>query len=188
VLIWIRSDLGFYEVVVMFDGDYAKVVLLEKERLANLNYWLNDPRSTMLHRSLSQLTLAELENVYSRRGDEKWWLIESKRGSLVGFILNRPQEGYQVVEYLLEPEDGEEVHALDAVKILVQYLFMNYGIVRIQGELLVDDFNGARVLEANGFVREGVKRNSVFRRGEWKDSVIFGLLREEWPGPSYDWD
>jgi RimJ/RimL family protein N-acetyltransferase len=40
----------------------------------------------------------------------------------------------------------------------------------------------------NGFVREGVKRNSVFRRGEWKDSVIFGLLREEWPGPSYDWD
>jgi RimJ/RimL family protein N-acetyltransferase len=172
----------------MFEGDYVKIVLLEKERLANLKYWLNDPRNTMLHRSLSQMTFAELEKVYSRRGDEKWWLIESKRSSLVGFILNRPQEDYQVIEYLLEPEDGEEVHALDAVKILVQYLFMNYGIVRIQGELLVDDSDGARVLESNGFVSEGLKRKSVFRRGEWKDSVIYGLLREEWSGPTYNWE
>lgn len=172
----------------MFEGDNAKLVLLEKERLANLKYWLNDPRSTMLNRSLSQMTLAELEKVYSRRRDEKWWLIESKRGSLVGFILNRPHEDYQVIEYLLEPEDGKEVHAMDAVKILVEYLFLNYSIVRIESELIVDDIAGVRVMESNGFVREGVKRKSVFRRGEWKDSVIFGLLREEWSGPHYNWE
>ena len=172
----------------MFEGDYVKLVLLEKERLGNLNYWLNDPRSTMLHRSLSQMTLADLEKVYSRRGDEKWWLIRSKRGSLVGFILNWPHEDYQVIEYLLEPEDGEEVHAIDAVRILAEYLFQNYSIVRIESELFVDDSVGVRVLESNGFVREGVKRKSVFRSGEWKDSVIYGLLREEWSGPYYNWE
>jgi RimJ/RimL family protein N-acetyltransferase len=172
----------------MFEGEYAKLVLLEKERLGNLKYWLNDPRSTKLHRSLSQMTLTELEKKYLHRGDEKWWLIESKRGSLVGFILNRPQEDYQIVEYLLEPEDGEEIHAMDAVKILVEYLFMDYSIMRIQGELLVDDCAGAHVLESNGFVREGVLRKSVFRRGEWKDSVIYGLLRDEWSGPHYIWE
>ncbi len=167
----------------MFEGDNAKLVLLEKERLANLKYWLNDPRSTMLSGSLSQLTLAELEKVYSRRGDEKWWLIESKRGSLVGFILNRPHGDYQFIEWLLEPEDGEEVHAVDAVKILVEYLFLNYSIVRIEGELFVDDSVGVCVMVSNGFMCEGVKRKSVFRRGEWKDTVIYGLLREEWSGP-----
>lgn len=172
----------------MFEGDNAKLVLLEKERLGNLNYWLNDPRSTMLRRSLSQMTLADLENAYSRRGDEKWWLIRSKRDSLVGFILNRPHEDYQVIEYLLEPEDGEEVHALDAVKILVEYLFQNFSIVRIESEVFVDDSVGVRVLEGNGFVREGVKRKSVFRIGEWKDTVIYGLLREEWSGPHYNWE
>ncbi len=170
----------------MFEGDNVKLVLLEKERLANLKYWLNDPRSTMLSGSLSQMTLAELEKVYSRRGDEKWWLIESKRGSLVGFILNRPHGDYQFIEWLLEPEDGEEVHAVDAVKVLVEYLFLTFNIVRIESELFVDDIVGVRVLECNGFVREGVKRKSVFRRGELKDSVIYGLLRGEWSGPHYD--
>ena len=172
----------------MFEGDNVKLVLLEKERLGNLKYWLNDPRSTMLRRSLSPRTLTELEKVYSRRGGEKWWLIESKRGSLVGFILNRPQEDYQVIEYLLEPEDGEEFHALDAVKILVEYLFLNESIVRIESELFVDDIVGGRVMGSNGFVREGVKRKSAFRRGEWKDTVIYGLLREEWSGPYYNWE
>ncbi len=172
----------------MFEGDNVKLVLLEKERLANLKYWLNDPRSTMLGRSLSQMTLAELEKVFSRRGDEKWWLIESKRGSLVGFILNRPHEGYQVIEYLLEPEDGVEVHALDAVKVLVEYLFLYYSVVRIESVVLVGDCVGVRVLESNGFVCEGVKRLSVFRGGEWRDSVVYGLLREEWAGPFFNWE
>ena len=171
----------------MFEGDNVKLVLLEKERLGNLVYWLNDPRSTMLRRSLSPMTLTELEKVYSRRGGEKWWLIKSKRGSLVGFILNRPHEDYQVIEYLLEPEDGEEVHAMDAVKILVEYLFLNYSVVRIEGELFVDDSVGVCVMESNGFVCEGVKRKSVFRSGEWKDTAIYGLLREEWSGPHFNW-
>ena len=171
----------------MFEGDNVKLVLLEKERLGNLKYWLNDPQSTMLRRSLSPRTLTELEKVYSRRGDEKWWLIESKRGSLVGFILNRPHEDYQVIEYLLEPEDGEEFHALDAVKTLVEYLFLNESIVRIESELFVDDIVGVRVMGSNGFVREGVKRKSSFRRGEWKDTVIYRLLREEWSGPHFNW-
>ncbi len=72
---------------------------------------------------------------------------------------------------------------MDAVKILVEYLFQNFSIVRIESEVFVDDSVGARVLEGNGFVREGVKRKSVFRIGEWKDTVIYGLLREEWSGP-----
>ncbi len=171
----------------MFEGDNVKIVLLEKERLANLKYWLNDPRTRMLRSSLSQMTLPELEKAYSHRGDEKWWLIEPKRGSLAGFILTRPHKDYQVIEYLLEPEDGKEVHAKDAVKILVEYLFQNNCIVRIESEVRIDDYVGVRVLESNEFVSEGVKRKSIFRQGEWKDTVIYGLLREEWSGPHYNW-
>jgi RimJ/RimL family protein N-acetyltransferase len=167
---------------MMLEGDCVKLVLLEKDRLLNLKYWLNDPRCTILRRSFTQVTIGELEKIYARRGNEEWWLIESKRGSLVGFALNRPQNDYQVIEYLLAPEDGEEVHGIEAVKILVEYLFLNYSIVRIQGEVLAEDSCGVSVFESNGFVREGVKRRSVFRRGEWKDSVIYGLLREDWAG------
>ena len=167
----------------MLEGDVVDLVLLEKDRLLNLQYWLNDPRCTLPRRAFSQVTISELEKIYSRRGNEGWWLIRSKRGGLVGFALNRPQNDYQVIEYLLAPDDGEEAHGVGAVKTLVEYLFLNYSIVRIQCEVLAEDSCGVSVYECNGFVREGVKRRSVFHGGEWKDSVIYGLLREEWTGP-----
>jgi RimJ/RimL family protein N-acetyltransferase len=169
----------------MLEGDGVNLVLLEKERLLNLKFWLNDPRSTMLRRAFSQVTIAELEKIYARRGDEDWWLIESKRGSLVGFALNRPRDDYQIIEYLLAPDEGDEAHGVGAVRTLVEYLFLNYSIVRIQGEVLSEDSCGVSVFESNGFIREGVTRKSVFHGGEWKDSVIYGLLREDWTGPYF---
>jgi RimJ/RimL family protein N-acetyltransferase len=33
--------------------------------------------------------------------------------------------------------------------------------------------------ERAGFVREGVKRKAYERQGEWVDSVIFALVRED---------
>lgn len=167
---------------MVLEGNGVKLLILEKDRLLNLQYWLNDRRCTILRKSFTQLTIAELEKIYAKRGNEVWWLIESERGSFVGFALNRPQNDYQVIEYFLAPDDGEEIHGIKAVKILAEYLFLNSNIARIQGEVLDEDSSGITVFESNGFIREGVKRSSVFCRGEWKDTVIYGLLREDWIG------
>ena len=36
-----------------------------------------------------------------------------------------------------------------------------------------------RHAERAGFVREGVKRKAYWRHGEWVDSVLFGLVRDD---------
>jgi ribosomal-protein-alanine N-acetyltransferase len=36
------------------------------------------------------------------------------------------------------------------------------------------------VLEANGFVREGLARRYLRINGQWQDHVLFGLIEEDW--------
>jgi RimJ/RimL family protein N-acetyltransferase len=165
---------------MVLEGYGIKLIVLEKDRLPNLQYWLNDPRCSTLRKNFTQLTIGELEKIFAKRGNEDWWLIESERGSFVGFAMNYPKRDYQVIEYFLAPDEVEEVYGIKAVKLLVEHLYLNSSIARIQGEVLYEDSSGINVFESNGFISEGVKRSSVFHAGEWKDTVIYGLLREEW--------
>ncbi|MGI5166058.1 GNAT family N-acetyltransferase [Spirillospora sp. CA-253888] len=36
-----------------------------------------------------------------------------------------------------------------------------------------------RALEKTGFTREGVMRAYAFRRGEWRDAVLYAILRDD---------
>jgi len=40
-----------------------------------------------------------------------------------------------------------------------------------------------RVLEKAGFKKEGALRKSMFVRGEWVDTYVYSILREEWKEP-----
>jgi RimJ/RimL family protein N-acetyltransferase len=39
------------------------------------------------------------------------------------------------------------------------------------------------VLEKADFKKEGVLRKSAFIRGEWRDLLLYSILREEWKEP-----
>jgi ribosomal-protein-alanine N-acetyltransferase len=40
-----------------------------------------------------------------------------------------------------------------------------------------------KVLEKNGFKKEGTIRKEEFVRGEWRDKYLYSILREEWKEP-----
>ena len=65
--------------------------------------------------------------------------------------------------------------ATEAVRQMCDYAF-GLGFARLQAAVF--DFNTAsmRVLEKNGFVREGIFRRSVFKNGQFWDEHWFGKL------------
>lgn len=67
--------------------------------------------------------------------------------------------------------------------MIVDYLFLSKSIIRIQAEIHPDNIGSQRVLEKAGFVKEGILRKCFFSRGEWRDTAIFSVLREEWKEP-----
>ena len=69
----------------------------------------------------------------------------------------------------------------EASVLIIEYLFRNPDIRRIQGGAIADNYSSWRVFESLGFKREGVLRQrSVLSSGKICDSYIYGILREEW--------
>ena len=171
----------------LLDGEKVSLTLVSKEGLTILHYWFNDPKHTGEYKPLLQITHRELEKRYLSLGDESWWFIKDRRGFPVGFLSNQLRDGCQTLSYLIEEEERGNGYATEAVHIIVDYLFLNRDIVRIQAETDPRNKANIRVLQKNGFACECVKRKSFFSRGIWTDSALYSILREEWKGPHYKW-
>jgi len=87
------------------------------------------------------------------------------------------------IGYFLVASERRKGYGTEAVRIMVDYLFLSKNIVRIQAETHPENVASHRVLEKTGFKREGTIRKSFFSRGVWRDTVLFSILREEWKEP-----
>ena len=119
-----------------------------------------------------------IENPEETDVDWTWFLIERHDGKKIGFILhfiNQPRGWIEIGYALLPTERGTE-----AVRILVDYLFLSKDVMRIQATTDERNRPSQRVLEKVGFKKEGVVRSAGFTRGKWTDDVLFSILREEW--------
>jgi RimJ/RimL family protein N-acetyltransferase len=67
----------------------------------------------------------------------------------------------------------------DAARVFQRYLIFDLDYHRLQLEIYGFNERAIKHAERAGFVREGVKRKAYHRHGEWVDSVMFGLVRED---------
>lgn len=156
----------------------------EKEDLSLIHEWRNSPGFQGEHNLLVQESKEELERRYeSFRPDEKWFLIEKKDGAKIGLVVLELEGGVQEIGYGIIPNERRKSYCTEAVKIIVDYLFLSKPIVRIQAHTSVRNVASQRVLEKAGFSKEGIVRKRIFVRGEWKDEFLYSILREEWNEP-----
>jgi RimJ/RimL family protein N-acetyltransferase len=83
----------------------------------------------------------------------------------------------------LIPSESGKGYTTEAIQIMVDYLFLSKDIVRIQAEAHVENIASQKVLEKNGFKREGLLRKAMLTWGKWADVYIYSILREEWKEP-----
>ncbi|PLX03734.1 MAG: GNAT family N-acetyltransferase [Marinilabiliales bacterium] len=67
--------------------------------------------------------------------------------------------------------------ASKAVEKIVQYGFANMDIVKIFAGIFSNNMASHRVLEKNGFVKEAVLKNAVFKNGKLLDEHRYSLLK-----------
>ncbi len=84
----------------------------------------------------------------------------------IGYILNR---GYWGNGY-----------ATEAARALVEYLFDERGVHRVYASCDPENHASVRVLEKVGMSLEGRLRENMVIHGEYRDSLIFGILVDEW--------
>jgi len=168
----------------LLEGKTVNLRVQEKEDLSLVAEWINDPEYVGAYSSPMQHSKAELEKEFDQSTpDVKWFLIEKKDGSKIGGIGHFPKGKLIEIGYALIPSERGKGYCTEAVKIMVDYLFLSRDIVRIQAQ--IDPRNAAswKVIEKAGFKKEGTIRKSLFARGEWRDMLLYSILREEWKEP-----
>ena len=158
--------------------------ICEKEDLPLVAEWLNDPEFLGAFTPLKQQSKTELEKQYDKLTPEsKWFIIEKKDGSKIGEIGHFPEVKILAIGYSLIPSERRKGYCTEAVNIMVDYLFLSKEIVRIQARIDPRNVASQKVLEKNGFKKEGTIRKSSFAKGEWRDRLLYSILREEWKEP-----
>ncbi|MDO8472318.1 MAG: GNAT family protein [Dehalococcoidia bacterium] len=77
-------------------------------------------------------------------------------------------------------------YARDATMTLLSYGFLELGLERVYLNVAALNQHAIQLYEACGFQREGILRQSFFRKGSFQDKVLMSILRREFSGDAID--
>jgi RimJ/RimL family protein N-acetyltransferase len=100
-------------------------------------------------------------------GDVALWCVDDTR--------QRGEMGWA-----FRPDVTGHGFATEAVRALVDLALGHYGMQRVFAQLDARNTPSARLCERVGLTREAHLRRDWWGKGEWSDTLVYGLLREEW--------
>ena len=170
----------------MLEGNLVNLRIIEREDLPLITEYENDPEfwGELAVYPLLQKSKADLEKEYDKRPpEENWFFIEKKDGTKIGAAFHFLEGRLLEIGYAIVPSERRRGYGTEAAEIIVDYLFLSRAIVRIQAATDIRNMVSQKVLERVGFKKEGILRKYVFVRGEWRDALLYSILREEWKEP-----
>jgi RimJ/RimL family protein N-acetyltransferase len=129
--------------------------------------------------------IGHFERDYNKRSRVKWGIFASPEPDrLLGIIeavdFNQKVNVVTIGYFLSEAHWGKGI-ASEAVKILINFLFMDVNVNRIQAEVMPLNETSKKVLLKNGFIKEGTLRQATLWAGKGiVDLEIYSILKEDY--------
>ncbi len=129
--------------------------------------------------------IGHFERDYQKKSRVKWGVFQKgQENTLVGIIecmdFNHKVNMVTIGYFLAENHWGKGI-ATEAVRIVVNFLFEEVGINRIQAEVMPANEVSKKVLLKNGFSKEGLLRQASVWSGKGiVDLEIYGILKEDY--------
>ncbi len=103
-------------------------------------------------------------------------IIESLEGSELGAIVVQRAESTVTLSIAIEPASQGTGYGRDAVVSMIEAIFDEWRLHRIEVTCEADNEHAAYLYESLGFTREGTRPGVSFTGGEWRDQHLYGLL------------
>ncbi|MGP4017080.1 GNAT family N-acetyltransferase [Saccharopolyspora sp. 5N708] len=160
---------------------------VQEDDLAALERLINDPASAAPYNWWGWRKpglMAKRWEETGLLGDEQGVMLVVAQQELVGFVSwhrveTGPRSHCWEIGVNLQPDSRGRGHGTEAQRLLVRYLFANTQVNRIEAGTELTNVAEQRALEKAGFTREGVLRGYGFRNGQWRDCVLYSILRAE---------
>ena len=175
-------------------GKNVRLRALERGDLEVLRAMVNDPevmRYSNTFRPISDVEQGAWFEGVVRGGNAVWFGIEdARRGqpTLVGTCclvdIDPVGRKAELRVRVGDPASWGGGLGTEACALLVQHGFLALNLERIWVRVFDHNARALRLYEKLGFVVEGRLRRHDWVGGERRDTVVLGLLREEWQGAS----
>jgi RimJ/RimL family protein N-acetyltransferase len=111
-------------------------------------------------------------------------MIENYEGKLVGNVgynqISRSPNGASFafsIGIIVVLDYRKQGYGTEAQKLLTEYLFSTFPIMRVEAETDAGNEAERRALEKAGFELEGVLRKAQWRNGSWHDLAMYSRIR-----------
>jgi len=104
-------------------------------------------------------------------------------GVVVTFAID-DRLGQGLLAYWIRPEHQGNGYAREASALLLDHLFGERGLHKVEAYVLATNEPSQRVLESLGFEPNGRLRESNYVHGEYVDTFHYTLLEDQWDGPA----
>ena len=140
---------------------------------------LNELPTAQLRADVASQRIADL---YRGRGEKFQWIVQADNQSAgwVTLVVSNWEHGLAEVGYALSTNYQSRGVMTEALQILLDDLFHNTLLERIEARCAVENFGSQRVLEKNNFIQEGRLRGYFKLRGRRIDNFLYSLLREDY--------
>jgi RimJ/RimL family protein N-acetyltransferase len=112
-------------------------------------------------------------------------IVERGADALIGIVrlsVIEPAQRGADLGYGLRADRWGKGYATDAARTVVDFGFATLGLHRVWALCDPRNTGSRRVMEKVGMRYEGRHRDHVYAHGEWRDSLVFAVLEDEWCG------
>lgn len=133
----------------------------------------------------------------SSYAQEKWFETHYGDNTDFRFVIETEEDGPVGIATLTEI-DWKNRHAMygiklvnrggirgkgigtDTVMAIMRYAFDELQLNRLDSSYFADNMPSAGMLTKCGWIKEGIRRNYIFKNGKYRDLVITGILADEY--------
>jgi RimJ/RimL family protein N-acetyltransferase len=161
---------------------------LEKEDAKIFLPWFNDPQVTRYVVAYRPINLRAEEEFIDKA-------LQDEHGLGLGIVIKGTDQliggtGLHHIDFrnrhasfgltIGAKEEWGKGYGTEATRLMVQYAFETLNLNRVWLHVLEFNERGIRAYEKVGFQREGILRQAAFREGRYWNTIVMGILREEW--------
>jgi len=146
----------------------------------SMKYWCDQPLKDI--DAAIKVLNRDLES--DAQGNSMCWAVTRKgEDKMIGkcILFQFSQDNHRAeIGYILNREYWRQGLMHQALEAVIDFAFDTLKLHRIEADVDTDNAGSLGLLEKFGFKREGLFRERWFVYNEWQDSVMLGLLKQDW--------
>lgn len=125
------------------------------------------------------------QSIFSKKTGIRWGITNKGENEIIGScgFFNRVHQHYRTeIGYELSKQYWGQGIATEALAAILRYGFAHLKVQRIEALIEPPNIPSQKLVEKQGFMREGLLRNYEFTGGKFDDLYMYALLKQDFKG------